>query len=116
MSKRYFVNFAANGDDDDRAMVAAEQIATSKSTIDSSKVDFAMPNRLLSSALTTVRFSFSQSVRTYIKISEFKILSFSSCCSFFFDQSRGGASLVSVFFQNVSLLTWIFYLCLMETG
>jgi len=34
-------------------MVAAEQIATSKSTIDSSKVDFAMPNRLLSSDLTT---------------------------------------------------------------
>ena len=100
------VNFAANGDDDDRAMVAAEQIATSKSTIDSSKVDFAMPNRLLSSDLTTVRFSFSQK-RSYIKISEFKILSFSSCCSFFL--TRGGAFLVSVFFQNVSLLTWIFY-------
>ena len=114
MSNRCFVNFAANGDDDDRTMVAAEQIATSKSTIDSSKVDFAMPNRLLSSDLTTVRFSFSP--KAYIKISEFKILSFSSCCSFFFDQSRGGASLVSVFFQNVSLLTWIFYLCLMETG
>jgi hypothetical protein len=63
MSNRCFVNFAANGDDDDRAMVAAEQIATSKSTIDSSKVDFAMPNRLLSSDLTTVRFSFSQSAR-----------------------------------------------------
>jgi hypothetical protein len=63
MSNRYCVNFAANGDDDDRAMVAAEQIATSKSTIDSSKVDFAMPNRLLSSDLTTVRFSFSQSAR-----------------------------------------------------
>ena len=64
MSNRCFVNFAAkNGDDDDRAMVAAEQIATSKSTIKSSKVDFAMPNRLLSSDLTTVRFSFSQSAR-----------------------------------------------------
>jgi hypothetical protein len=63
MSNRCFVNFAANGNDDDRAMVAAEQIATSKSTIDSSKVDFAMPNRLLSSDLTTVRFSFSPKAR-----------------------------------------------------
>ena len=68
MSNRCFVNFAANGDDDDRAMVAAEQIATSKSTIDSSKVDFAMPNRLLSSDLTTVRFSFSQSVYKNIRV------------------------------------------------
>ena len=107
MSNRCFVNFAANGDDDDRTMVAAEQIATSKSTIDSSKVDFAMPNRLLSSDLTTVRFSFSP--KAYIKISEFKNLCLPPL--FFFWPARRGC--LSRFLPKRTILVCIdFCICI----